>query len=87
MKTNLIIIVSAFAVISNVNAQYESDSMRIYNLGNINVVANKVTSSKASSISMSQMKDTNRTNRTEAVNLLPGPTISEAGARNEGSLY
>ena len=78
---------SALFALANVNAQFESDSLKVYSLGNINVVASKVTSSQASNISMTQIKDMNRTNLTEAVNLLPGLTVSEAGARNEGALY
>lgn len=87
MKKRLTIMSSALFALANVNAQFESDSLKVYSLGNINVVASKVTSSQASNISMTQIKDMNRTNLTEAVNLLPGLTVSEAGARNEGALY
>ena len=87
MRTKIFAIVASSFTLSNVNAQFESDSMKVYNLGNVSVVASKPTGTAATNITMSQIKDLNRTNLTEAVNLLPGLTVSEAGARNEGALY
>ena len=87
MKRTLPFIISTLFVLPNVSAQSEIDSMKIYNLGNISVVASKVSKSAASNVLMEQIKDMNRTNLTDAVNLLPGLTVTEAGARNEGALY
>lgn len=75
-------------------AFFPEDSItNIYKLGEAEVVSsrasslyneNKILSGKIGTI---QMQTFNRYNLTEAINLLPGITITEAGGRNEGSFY
>ena len=63
------------------------DTTKIYQLGNVNIIATKGAAASSDKIMMEQMSDYNRTNLTEAINMLPCISISESGARNEGSLY
>lgn len=70
----------------------EKDStVRSYTLGEVEV-STKIASPADSKVlygkvNADQMQTANRQTVTDAVNLLPGVTITEAGARNEGTIY
>ncbi len=73
-------------------AQADKDVMpdsisRVYQLGTVDVVGTAIKISAPDKIDMLQMREFNKDNLTDAVNLIPGLTISETGARNEGALY
>lgn len=60
---------------------------RVYSLGNVEIIESKPTKILTGKISSAQLQEFGRTNLTDALNLLPGLSISEASARNEGSFY
>ncbi|MDR1814638.1 MAG: TonB-dependent receptor [Tannerella sp.] len=60
---------------------------KVYELGEIAVTGSRYSRSLSSKIGEVQLREFNRDNATEALNLLPGLTITEAGARNEGQIY
>jgi len=62
---------------------------RVYTLGEIEVVARGEESKNTSidKVYYDEMRRFDRNNLADAVNLLPGVTLSEAGARNELMLY
>jgi iron complex outermembrane receptor protein len=59
----------------------------VYSLGEINIVGVRPNRLVSGQIAALHFREFNRTNVTEAINLLPGLTITEAGARNEGQIY
>jgi iron complex outermembrane receptor protein len=59
----------------------------VYRLGEVEISGSRYGKSIASKISAAQLRQFNRDNATEALNLLPGLSITEAGARNEGQIY
>jgi iron complex outermembrane receptor protein len=68
--------------------QAKEDSVsRVYQLGEIEISGSKYGKSITSKVNAMQMRQFNRDNTTEALNLLPGLSITEAGARNEGQIY
>lgn len=71
--------------------EVKDSTVRAYTLGEVEVYSKTATSddniSLTNKVSAEQMQVANRQNVTDAINLLPGITITEAGARNEGTLY
>ncbi|MDR0699319.1 MAG: TonB-dependent receptor [Tannerella sp.] len=68
--------------------QSREDSIStVYRLGEIEVSGSRYGKSVTSKVSSVQLREFNRDNATEALNLLPGLSIAEAGARNEGQFY
>jgi iron complex outermembrane receptor protein len=59
----------------------------VYQLGEIEISGSRYGKSVTGKISAAQLRQFNRDNATEALNLLPGLSITEAGARNEGQIY
>jgi iron complex outermembrane receptor protein len=59
----------------------------VYRLGEIEISGSRIGQSIGGKISAGQLRQFNRDNATEALNLLPGLSITEAGARNEGQIY
>jgi iron complex outermembrane receptor protein len=68
--------------------QTSGDSVStVYRLGEVEISGSRYGKSIAGKISVAQLRQFNRDNATEALNLLPGLSITEAGARNEGQIY
>ena len=67
----------------------EDEKSRVYTLGEIEVVAKGEESRNTSidKVYYDEMRRFDRNNLADAVNLLPGVTLSEAGARNELMIY
>ncbi|KAA6330337.1 Colicin I receptor, partial [termite gut metagenome] len=66
----------------------QSDSLsKVYSLGEIEVFGNQAGKSMVNKVNSQQLREFNKDNVTEAINLLPGLSITDAGARNEGQLY
>jgi iron complex outermembrane receptor protein len=59
----------------------------VYQLGEIEIRGSRHEKSLTGKIGAAQLRRFNRDNATEALNLLPGLSITEAGARNEGQIY
>ncbi|WP_071145695.1 TonB-dependent receptor plug domain-containing protein [Bacteroides ihuae] len=91
MKRRLAFI-GALSLCSMIYAQAEKDApedsiSRVYTLGAVEVIGKTTKASVPDKLDMIQMREFNRDNLTDAVNLIPGLTISETGARNEGAFY
>jgi iron complex outermembrane receptor protein len=68
--------------------QDAADSVsRVYNLGEISVTGSRPGKIITDKVDAIRLREFNRDNTTEALNLLPGLSITEAGARNEGQIY
>jgi iron complex outermembrane receptor protein len=68
--------------------QSGSDSIsKVYELGEINVTGVRQGKIITRQVNDLQLRQFNRDNVTEALNLMPGMSITEAGARNEGQIY
>ncbi|MDR3253207.1 MAG: TonB-dependent receptor [Tannerella sp.] len=66
----------------------ETDSISgVYLLGEVSVSGSKAGKSMSNRVNAAQLRLFNRDNAADALNLLPGITITEAGARNEGQIY
>jgi iron complex outermembrane receptor protein len=76
---------------ASVYAQRDASSgdsiSKVYSLGEISVMGVHTKKSLTDKVTALQMRQFGRTNATEALNLLPGLSITEAGARNEGQIY
>lgn len=59
----------------------------VYELGTVEVWANRNYNLTTDKIGSSELQHFNRENLQQALSLLPGISLSEAGARNEGSFY
>jgi iron complex outermembrane receptor protein len=82
------VLFSVFYLLSlPLQAQEAPDSSKVYVLGEILIPGVKAGSSAANKINAVQLREFNKDNVTEALNLLPGISITEAGARNEGQIY
>jgi iron complex outermembrane receptor protein len=68
--------------------QTSGDSVStVYQLGEIEISGSRYGKPVTGKISAAQLRQFNRDNAAEALNLLPGLTVTEAGARNEGQIY
>lgn len=84
----LIFIFGFICLVAFAYGQTQEDSIStIYRLGEIEVSGSRYGKSVTRKIGSVQLREFNRDNATEALNLLPGLSITEAGARNEGQIY
>jgi iron complex outermembrane receptor protein len=88
MNKFVFIIISFMGMSVLVYGQTPEDSVStVYRLGEIEVIGSRYGKSVTNKVNAVQMRQFNRDNATEALNLLPGLSITEAGARNEGQIY
>lgn len=73
------------------NEEVKDSTVRSYKLGEVEITSKVATSTDSklltNKVSADQMQTAHRQNVTDALNLLPGITVTEAGARNEGTVY
>ncbi|MDR2691423.1 MAG: TonB-dependent receptor plug domain-containing protein, partial [Dysgonamonadaceae bacterium] len=88
MRKRLMCIYGFMYLAGLVYGQAGNDSVStVYRLGEIEISGSRYGKSVTGKISDAQLRRFNRDNATEALNLLPGLSITEAGARNEGQIY
>lgn len=88
MKKILTFIYSLIYLTVPIHGQAKNDSLStVYQLGEIEISSSRHGKAITGKISAAQLRQFNRDNATEALNLLPGLSITEAGARNEGQIY
>ena len=61
--------------------------IKVFELGEVSVTGGPAGKTAGNRVNDIQMREFNRDNVTDALNLLPGLSITEAGARNEGQIY
>lgn len=88
MKINYLLFVGLLSPIALLAQKTsKTDTLKkYYELQEINIMGKKANNGAINKIDAKQIRDFNKTNIVDAVNLLPGVSITQFGARNEGSI-